>query len=64
MWLVFIYSDCKNRVTDTSLSLVHVISELVMLDGQTFSREGVNGAEFIIYICIVFNMENITFQVG
>jgi len=58
------YSDCKNHITDTGLSLVHTISELVMLDGQTFSREGVNGAEVIIYICIVFNMVNITFQVG
>lgn len=35
-----------------------------MLDGQTFSREGVNGAEVIIYICIALNMVNITFQVG
>jgi len=43
---------------------VHIISELAMLDGQTFSREGVNGAELNIYICIVFSMVNITFQVG
>jgi hypothetical protein len=43
---------------------VHTTSELVMLDGQTFSREDVSGAEIIIYVYIVFNMVKITFQLG
>lgn len=47
-----------NRMTGPCLSLVHTVPEVVMPDGQTFSREGVNEAEFITHIILFLYIEH------